>query len=1233
MKNKTTYKPLIILLSVLFSFYLGNLNYISAQGTTQVIGEVPGISGGFEDMTADPVVDATPFEAQKTLWTKYNTSGTATYNATSGRSGPKYLTIGATAATRFQSSTTGATIQIAADPLSYVVQYYYKATAANTLETYFKANGSATLPTAPDYVSSSLSNTAGVWTKVTGSSETGSSNTDAYDHIVLRFGAATTGNIDIDDICIYQGTIADVTAPDPPTSPTAGTVTHQSITLSWTEPGTGVDGGGYVVVYGTSDPSTTPNTNGIYAVNNSIGSATVGYIGTATSTTISNLCSNTDYWFRIYTVDKAFNYSSAATLGPITTSTQTSGVISGLDGGFHNTTAGTLTNDNTAFSSSKTQWTSYNTPTTATVTATGGRSSPYYATFGTGASDRRLRSPTTADIGQNTKYTFQFYYKNAGNTDNLQVYLQPTGSTTLGTYSCNAVNISAPNSGGIWTKVAATIHSRNIAPDAYGHFVFNSNGDLTTNIDLDDLCVYNGSVDNTAPDPPTNAIVDVETYQSLYIQWSAPATGVDGGGYLIVYGLSDPTTAPNVNGIYKEGNTVAAGETVGYVGTNTYATITGLTTNTTYYFRIYTYDKAFNYSATALTCNGTTKILTGDADCASGNCDYSFVGSNTNCFAIGDGYQDFDDPDCWDYWNGSIWVQASTVGVPTSTNNVYIEYGDNTEYYSGFTFNVKNFIMTSGANFRWENNSARSLTINGDFENAGTLDVLTTGLGLSTTKDHNWIIKGNFTNYGTVTIGRDEDGSASTTNDGQRVPIELQGATNTTFPGPGTLYLMWDLIINKTNATNTVTLDADVTMKQYYYSTGYSSTLTTSETALQGELYLTNGKLILGDYDITLENTVTINQNAVPVTNSFIVTNGTNNSTAGKVILNNRVTATNHNIPIGPATTDYNPLTFNYTGTVDNFSYRVEAGIDPGISNTSDFVNRTWFISEDVATGTDASITFQWNLAHENSTFDRTTLNVYHHNGSEWQDFTTIANSSLTGSAGGTDPYTYTEISISSFSPFIIGDAVPSPLPIELLSFTGHCNLPSPDGEGQGVKLQWLTASETNNDYFTVERCIELESTDIACNVSIGTVNGAGNSNTIKYYEFIDNSPSLWEGAGGWAYYRLKQTDFDGKYSYSEAIAVSCSENNNSNIEIVYISPDIANNIIHLTISSLQDTKIVLKMNNILGQNIVQRQYILKEGLNEINLNTGSFTPGVYFLVIGDVALNNRISRKIIITK
>ncbi|MFZ1694578.1 MAG: T9SS type A sorting domain-containing protein [Flavobacteriales bacterium] len=97
-----------------------------------------------------------------------------------------------------------------------------------------------------------------------------------------------------------------------------------------------------------------------------------------------------------------------------------------------------------------------------------------------------------------------------------------------------------------------------------------------------------------------------------------------------------------------------------------------------------------------------------------------------------------------------------------------------------------------------------------------------------------------------------------------------------------------------------------------------------------------------------------------------------------------------------------------------------------------------------------------------------------------------------------------------------------SPLPIELIRFTAE---PTPE---RHVRCSWTTATERNNDYFTIER-----SRDGISFEAIGTLPGAGNSVAPRDYEWPDRTPYT-----GLSYYRLRQTDYDGSSSLSQVVPV-----------------------------------------------------------------------------------------------
>ena len=130
--------------------------------------------------------------------------------------------------------------------------------------------------------------------------------------------------------------------------------------------------------------------------------------------------------------------------------------------------------------------------------------------------------------------------------------------------------------------------------------------------DFDDFVMYAGAADNTVPGDPTSVIVNGATTSSLTVSWTAPAGGVDGGGYVVVRYATSPNADndPNQNGIYAIGNTITNGTgglsgTIAYIGTGTSFTDNSLSATTTYYYKVYTVDKAFNYSNEA-TGNATT---------------------------------------------------------------------------------------------------------------------------------------------------------------------------------------------------------------------------------------------------------------------------------------------------------------------------------------------------------------------------------------------------------------------------------------------------------------------------------------------------------------------------------------------------------------------------------------------------------------------------------------------------
>lgn len=164
-------------------------------------------------------------------------------------------------------------------------------------------------------------------------------------------------------------------------------------------------------------------------------------------------------------------------------------------------------------------------------------------------------------------------------------------------------------------------------------------------------------------------------------------------------------------------------------------------------------------------------------------------------------------------------------------------------------------------------------------------------------------------------------------------------------------------------------------------------------------------------------------------------------------------------------------------------------------------------------------------------------------------------------------------------------------LPIELLSFDAKYQT-----ENKEVFVSWVTASQLNNDYFTVERSFDGVNFEI-----VEVIDGAGTNSEILAYTCIDKKPMQ-----GLVYYRLKQTDFDGKFKYSTTRAVNV---NQTTAEVViYPNPTTSTITIQASEQELQSIKIY----NILGQDVSKLTKQLSKTDNSVVLDLSNLVNGLY---------------------
>jgi len=173
-----------------------------------------------------------------------------------------------------------------------------------------------------------------------------------------------------------------------------------------------------------------------------------------------------------------------------------------------------------------------------------------------------------------------------------------------------------------------------------------------------------------------------------------------------------------------------------------------------------------------------------------------------------------------------------------------------------------------------------------------------------------------------------------------------------------------------------------------------------------------------------------------------------------------------------------------------------------------------------------------------------------------------------------------------------LGANCSSPLPIELLNF----NVKPINNDN--VKINWQTASEINHDYFTIER--SKNGTDWE---NFKIIKGAGNSSSLLNYNTIDYTP--YEGI---SYYRLKQTDFDGQFSYSNIKSFSFS----LTYDKIEIYPNPTSDKITLVGNSHELE--IINVYNTLGKNVSNKIVFTEYNKEIIMIDLSKLSTGTYYI-------------------
>lgn len=189
-----------------------------------------------------------------------------------------------------------------------------------------------------------------------------------------------------------------------------------------------------------------------------------------------------------------------------------------------------------------------------------------------------------------------------------------------------------------------------------------------------------------------------------------------------------------------------------------------------------------------------------------------------------------------------------------------------------------------------------------------------------------------------------------------------------------------------------------------------------------------------------------------------------------------------------------------------------------------------------------------------------------------------------------------------SYTPTSVILALGPPLPVELIHFKAAVR-------DKAVRLEWQTASETNNRGFEIERSPEGKTWS-----KIGFVAGKGTTTTMESYAFVDYDAvsGINAEASTSVYYRLRQLDINGKENLSRIEVVDISRFGNL-YDLINVFPNpVVNRQLTVSANNVSDHTTYARLLNVSGSD--QQTWELKAGKNTLDL--GNIMPGIYILQV-----------------
>lgn len=370
----------------------------------------------------------------------------------------------------------------------------------------------------------------------------------------------------------------------------------------------------------------------------------------------------------------------------------------------------------------------------------------------------------------------------------------------------------------------------------------------------------------------------------------------------------------------------------------------------------------------------------------------------------------------------------------------------------------------------------------------------------------------------------------------------------------------------------------------------------TSDLTIQHSLNFTttNGQIVTGSNAITLDTTAVLIENDT-------------NMVLGQIQMLNKWMPVSTSSSFGGLGVSITSSATAPLGHVDVVRFTGSGAARTGQTGASG-IDRYFDITPEFNSQLGATLTLRYNdFASELNGISETDLALYRSGdgGVTWE----MLNTNITFSPS-LDQVTKTNV--DHFSQWTFGDNI-NQLPVELTKFNANML------DAKTVTLDFTTASELNNDHFDIERSV-----DGVNFTKVGEVVGNGTTAQEHNYNYIDNNvdlllvPTL--------YYRLKQVDYNGEFTYSVIRNVNLNSLNVKGVKVWYSDAEQKMNVV---VSSNVSDNIVIKMIDMHGKVLTQKNVSASVGVNQYSILTSDVAKGVYDIVItkGDGTVTKRVMK------